>query len=148
MAHPRKAIRDAIKTKLISHTVAGTKVYTNRVRPVNPAEMPLILIYAVDEPIATWDKELPIERNLRISIACCQKVSDNLDDELDVMAAQVEELMSVDYEKNLGLGRAVNRVYLEGTTINEEIDGELKMGILTLTYRVNYFTRAITGEAI
>ena len=144
--HPRKAIRDKIVELIKGHTVAGDNVQANRVRPVNESDLPKILVYTREEPADNLiaRDELPVKRDLQLVVECLQKISSNLDDELDLMCGQVEEVLGEDDT----LDGLVNDLQYTGVSISRQREGDQLMGSAALSYDCNYFTRQITGLKI
>lgn len=135
--HPRKAIRDAVKTILTGATDAGEKVYTNRARHTFPAELPVILVYTTEEnsEVRAVSPNAELARTLKLVIEIPMKADDTLDDRLDAIALQVETVMGRDDT----LGGTANFSFLSGTVMGLDAESKYQIGALVMTFDVNYY---------
>lgn len=141
--HPRRYVIDKVYDLLKDHTNAGDRVYKNRVRPVDPSELPCILIYSVSET-ETWQREIPLIRETTISIEILAEANSDLDETLDQIAAQVEEQIGA----TDNIENTVNEFRFISTTIEMVKEAGFPQGSAVLQYTAQYATDKITGEAI
>jgi len=138
--HPRKVLRDKVKTKILAGSTSfGTRVYTNRVIPVQKTELPLCLIYITNEPTER-DRELPLIRRPKLVIELLEKTGPDLDDKLDGLCVEIEKI----FQGDEFLDDLTNEFYLSATDIRIVEEGGVKLGSAVLTYAVMYRTRALT----
>jgi hypothetical protein len=103
MAHPRKLIREAIRTRLLGQTLAEDRVYTTMtpiasIEKVLDEEGPLIMAYARGESKPEYQNggfDTSARHTLEIAIEalCIARIGQNADDIVDDMAEQIEALM-------------------------------------------------------
>lgn len=141
--HPRENIRAAVVTALKDNTDVGSKVYPSRVIPVAQDELPLILVYANSEAIEIY-QESPreYERVLSLSVEMCADADENLDNELDALALQVEHRLMQDHT----LGELCRDVVLKGCELTVSADGDTPIGSCVLTYEITYYTMAVADS--
>lgn len=98
MAHVRKQIRDAIVTTLTGLTTTGTRVYRNRVFPLEGGKLPALCIFTKSETIEydTMTISRSVMRRLEIMVEAYVKATANYDNTLDTIAVQVEEALASD----------------------------------------------------
>lgn len=143
MAHPREAVISKVVELLLNRTDAGAKVVQNRVRPVEPGELPTILVYGKVEPV-NWRRELPLDRNLTVSVEILAEADDECDTVLNKICAQVEEVLCEDDN----LRGEVNNWIFNSTTLSLVKEAAFPQGSAVLDFTANFFTRKITGQAI
>jgi len=136
MAHARTQLRDAIITRLTGLQSTAGSVYGSRIRAFAPDELPAIVVLTDAEeiePNATGQLARAMEVNIRL----LAKAVDSLDDTLDTMAAEVETAMATGFPLGAGLSQQIT---LTALTVELNGDGDQPHGVMTLTYRVDYFT--------
>jgi hypothetical protein len=136
--HKRAQIRAAIVDLLIAaNTAASSRVYGNRAMPLWDLSLPAVLVYARDEdskPQGVSDQSLI--RTMRVSIQAVSAANDTLDDDLDVLAGQIEAAMNADDN----LGTLVISSTLISTELDVAADGEKPIGAVRMTYEIRYAT--------
>jgi hypothetical protein len=157
--HPRTTIRHAIKTRLatpatvddelVYPTVAKAQVFDsfNRPWPDDPDEAlkfyPAILINTDAESVTADQKNTPGMRRRTLSVdiygIVAGSVKDELDKELDDLALEIEKSMNGFFT----IGGNADSSFLTGTSIAIEQGGQLLMGVVKLSYDVNYWTRTV-----
>lgn len=101
MPHIRRQVRQAAVTNFTGLATTGAKVFTGRIAPIGPTDMPCLNILLIDED-SDWDSVPNIARNGRLIVeGRLQGRLDDLLDGLDEIAAEVEA-----------------RAYAPGTTFN------------------------------
>jgi len=96
MTHQRKKIRDEIRSRLRSTTSAGENVYFNRTKAFfDDSVYPAIVIRTISDT-ASRDSVSPptYKRNLTLSIDIYTTRNEDIDDELDRLAEEVEGVMA------------------------------------------------------
>jgi len=146
MSHVRQQIREAAATAVTGLTTTGTRVYQNRQHALAESKLPCLLVNTDGEEIEGLLSNAPdtLDRNLELKIRAVAKVSANLDDALDTMAAEVETALG-----NTTLGNLLKKpLLLQGIEIEME-QGDKPVGIATLKFNANYMTVAnAPGTAI
>jgi hypothetical protein len=133
-------IREAVKAKLIAAaTVAGSRVYENRMLPWRVAELPAIALYT-DEESSQHNDSAPreLERTLSLAIEAGASANDNVDDTLDAFAQQIERAMHAD-ETFSGV---CEDSWLAATELVISVDGNRPIAMLRMIYTVRYYTYA------
>lgn len=140
--HQRQVIREAVRDLLIAaSTAASTRVVATRTLPYRKNELPAISVYTLEETVDgesvnTAPRELT--RNLQLEIAGWVTAADDVDDQMDALALQIEFAMDADRY----LADSAAECVLDGTTMGIQGDGDNLMGLVTLTYAVTYRTMA------
>ena len=102
--------------------------------------MPALLVYTESEAIEVYAVSGPFEYErkltVRIEIAC--EETSAIDDELDIIAEQVEAVLYLDHT----LGELCKDVLLQGAEMSVDKDGDKNYGSLILSYQVTYHTVA------
>lgn len=146
MGYPRKDIRKAVIARLKeANTESGIRVYTNRIRPIFPAECPLILVYTRNEP-AEISNEAPREykRTLRVNVEIVALADDDLDDTLDAIAEKVEKAIFEDET----FGGLASDTVLGETDVDIVGEGEKPIGAARITFEISYFMRMPDAPAV
>lgn len=149
MAHPRKLVRDAVTALLTNATAAATRVFPTRIDPIRNSKLPAIAVYTPSEEIVpeksdTAPREL--HRIVKLEIVGFVEHTSAVpaDDAMDAIAEQIEAAM----DANRYLGGAAGDSVLESTLMQiREEDGRSDplVGMVTLTYAVEYRTQPIVG---
>lgn len=144
MSSVRKSIRNNLVDDLKGKTDAGTRVYPNRVKPAWQSELPIILVYTRTEDVSVFAESGPREyqRDLTLSVEIILEGGDDIDDDLDVVAEQVESAVYESFE-NGSLNQLCDRVDLSGVEMNIDKDGQKLFGSCILNYMIQYRTEAV-----
>lgn len=130
MANNRVAIRAALKALLSGETDAGTNVYTNRESRLWKSELPSIIINTPDEPVNIRALNGGIyNRTLTINVEVKVEASEDVDDTLDALLAEVEQIVA-DNPSLSGTVQAAIQTNTE-TRIDSEAEKDIGVGILT-----------------
>lgn len=138
MTHPRRHIRNAIAARLTGGTIAGDRVFAGRPAPIEEGELPAIVIHTreqeevVDYPTSGWNASLV--RKCFVTIDCILQSFDDIDDELDEYASQVEALL----ESWEIPGMESAEIRLATTSSEAEWEAGLSTGAVKLRYSVVY----------
>ena len=147
MAHIRKQIREAVKTKLTGLTTTGSNVFETRVYNLKASNLPALLISTPDETssIGTFPTPRPLERVLELNLDGFAKSTANLDDTLDLISEEVETALTTD----ITLGGLTKDIFLKSTKSDVSGEGKQPIGIVKMIYECRYMTTETTpGTAI
>lgn len=135
--HPRILIRNTIKSKMKGCVDIGERVENSRPNPVWLNEVPILLIYYVDEGADAQDRRPPIyKRELDIVCEVLQRQVNNVDDYLDSRAFEIEYAMENEDFLNLVY---VEGVDLVGTTpYTYKADGNEFIESVKVRYKITY----------
>lgn len=138
MAHVRKQIRDAIKTALTGLPTTGNSVHATRVFPIERLSLPALVIYTKSEDVNfdTLTINRSVMRNLEVMVEAYVSGSNPHDDELDIIAVDVEEALAADNT----LGGLTKDLQVTAFEADYTGDGEQIVGIGRFTVAVVYRT--------
>jgi hypothetical protein len=145
--HVRQQVRDAVVARLFGLTLTGPHVFKQRLRPVDQANLPCILVNTDEEEVLPATIHSTIARQLVLTIRCMAQGTDgSLDDTLDEIAEDVEAELGNGTPILVG---ASEQLLLTAVGVEFDTEGEKPAGALTLTYRYEYFTTtAAPGTAL
>lgn len=137
MTHRRKLIRDRLKTILTGLPSTGANVFASRKYPFNKSRLPGLLIYTDEEVSESGAMQRSLDRIVNAKIQGYVKpVAGAIDDDLDDIAESVEAAIEAD--PKLG-GLAIFTV-LESSTMEFDAESDKPVGIITMTYQIQYRT--------
>ena len=136
--HQRKLIRHAITAALLGATDAKKRVFPTRKVNHLLAELPVIAVYTLNDDSELGDEPRELDRKLEILIECMVESKENVDDLMDDLAEQVEAAMNIDYT----FGCLCHRSNLISTDLDSIEDSDREIGIIEMTYLVEYRTDA------
>ena len=128
MSHVRKQIRDAAASALAS--LGG--VHTSRVYPVQPDELPVLLVYTADEQIE--GNLSAMDRRLELVVECVAQ-GESVEDELDTLLAGVEQALD-----DSTLGGVVVSLMPTSISVILSAEGSAPIGRTRITYEALYRT--------
>lgn len=135
--HPRKQIRDAIVTALLTKTGAGTRVYPNRVRPWRAKNLPAIGVYTKSEEANHHDSApRAYERRALVVVEIVADADDHLDDVLDLQALLVETILLADPT----MGGVADDLVLSDSSLDFLEKGDTLQGCCAITFEATYWT--------
>ena len=148
MAHVRTSIRNAMTARLTGLTTSGARVYPSRIHPLADANLPCLRVFIDDEQarVETISLNPIISRQAMLRVEAAAKAVSGLDETLDTMAAEVETALATSSDPTYG-GLLKSRPEIESTSIDLDDGLEKPVGILTLTYRIHYFTTSANPAA-
>lgn len=121
-------------------TMAEDRIYASRVKPLFDQFFPAILVYTQEETVEEdqWDGDgyAPLKRNLSVDIEAIIKGNENMDDELDLFAWQIEKALD-GWDIPL---RIADILRLKKTESSAVIDGSKVFGVVHLIYSLIYRT--------
>ena len=139
MAHKRKEIREKIKALLTGATAAGTRVFEMRVRDLSEDDLPAIAIYSEEESAEIYvHSPLEYKRTLRLRIDAIHSLSDDVEDQLDLLSNQIESVLDMQDT----LGDLVSSFVYAGTDLRTREGGQEDVGSARLFYVAEYLTGA------
>ena len=143
MAHKRTSIRNNVTSTLTGLTTTGSNVFESRIYPNELAKLPLLNIYSNTETseLLTIGK---IERNLEIMVEGFAKATTNVDEALDTIAKEVEIALATDLTR----GGHAKETYLTNTEYELENIGNQQLGVIKMTFNVQYITTKINPEVL
>ena len=147
MTHARQQIRERVAVDVTGLTTTGSRVYQSRIYNLEKTDLPCLLVYSKNEDSErdTFRGTNGLSRNLSIVIEGYQKGATNLDDSLDTIAEEVEAALGADPTLN-GLAKDSS---IASTDIEYTGDGETPIGLVRMTFNVNYRTTTTApGTAI
>ena len=141
MAHKRTSIRNNVTTTLTGLTTTGSNVFESRIYPNELAKLPLLNIYSNTETseLSSIGK---IERNVEIMVEGFAKATANVDEALDTIAKEVEVALGTDLTR----GGHAKETYLTNTEYELENIGNQQLGVIKMTFNVQYITTKINPE--
>ena len=129
MPHARQQIREAVAALVTGLTTTGSRVFQSRMRPQDT--LPCLLVTTNDEDVSPGTIGAIYERRLQVVIRGFAKGNSTVDDTLDLIASEVETAMA-----------AYDRAVLDKIEIEFDDELEKPVGMIAITYRLNYFTAA------
>jgi hypothetical protein len=141
MTHPRSQIRAAFVDRLIDATAAEERVFKGRLMPIEEPELPAIVVHTRDteevqsRSISGWNGFE--QRRCIVSVVCIAQSFDDIDENLDTMAIQVEAALQSWIIPGF---ESSDPFLLDTKSEDPEFDGSLATGASTLRYVVTYRT--------
>jgi hypothetical protein len=141
MTHPRTTIRNAVVDQLKGKTDAEERVFAGRLMPVEEPELPAIIVHTREKEQVTerspsgWDGFE--ERRCIVSVVCVLQSFDDIDADLDTMAAQVEAALQ---SWTIPGFESSDALLEDSDMADPEFEGSLSTSALTLRYAVVYRT--------
>ncbi len=138
--HVRKQIRNAAKGALQGLGTTGDRVFVSRVYPLVSAKLPGLLLFTPAEDSAREDSPTDSMRDVTLQVHGVVRISENLEDELDDIALEVEQALDA-------LGTAdLAKIYhgIQGTVSTLE-GGELDKPHGAIAMEFLYTYRTVSG---
>ncbi len=145
MPHPRTLLRQAFVARLRDATVAEERVYSGRLMPINDEEdeptLPAIVVHT-REPEQVIDRSTSgfdgfERRRCIVSVICVAQSYDDLDEDLDTMAQQVEAALQAWIIPGF---ESADAMLMDTSSEPPDFDGSLTTNATTLRYAVEYNT--------
>ena len=135
MAHLRQQIRERIATLCTGLSTTGSNVFQSRLYPIEDSSLPCLLIYTTseDSEVIEMATPRPMQRSLSVVIQGVYSATQP-DDNLDTIAKEVEIVMAGDKDIN----SLASSSYLQSTEIEVNAEGTKPIGVIRLTYIVDY----------
>lgn len=141
MTHPRTQIRNAFVARLIDATAAEERVHAGRLMPIEEPQLPAIIVHTREKEEVTrrsssgWNGFE--ERRCIVSVVCVAQSFDDIDADLDSMAAQVEAALQAWVIPGF---ESADPFLVDTDAADPEFDGSLSTSALILRYGVTYRT--------
>jgi len=137
MSHVREQLRKAVATAVTGLTTTGTKVYTNRVYPVDVTDCPCLIITSSGDDVEAQTIHQPYlqVRQTRIQIEAYAEGVDGFDDEIDTICQEVETAIAS------ASSSLVKGMYLRGTRIDFD-QGDQPIGRATMVFTKDLYTQS------
>lgn len=126
-------------TPAVYATPAGEKVFVSRLIPTDFEDQTVILIFGTGEQVSRFDQSPKSYRrtfSLRVECIDYGDNDDDLDERLEALGEAVEKVMEYDET----LGGLVNKLELSSTEYTTDSEAASPVGLLALTYNVEFFT--------
>ena len=158
MTHPRTQLRSAFVSRLAANitpppapgqqpgaptyrTAAGPRVYSGRLMPIEEPELPAIVVHT-REPDEVQERSPSgwngfERRRCIVSVICIAQSFDDIDEDLDAMAEQVEAALQSWIIPGF---ESADPLLLDTRSDDPEFDGALTTGATVLRYVVTYQT--------
>ena len=139
--HPRSQIRAAFVERLTDATAAEERVYKSRLMPIEEPQLPAIVVHTRDaeeiqgRSISGWNGFE--RRRCIVSVICIAQSFDDIDEDLDTMASQVEGAIQSWVIPGF---ESSDPMLLDTRSDDPEFDGALTTGATMLRYVVTYQT--------
>jgi hypothetical protein len=128
---------------LANATDARDRVYATREVPWRTVELPGLSVYSLEEnPSDAVFPPLPVTREVTVAILGLVQLSEGVDDAIDALALQVEKAIGAD--PTLG-GTALQSRY-SGATIGTDVEGRRPVGVIRITYAVQYDDASVVAR--
>jgi hypothetical protein len=136
--HVRQQIREAAAALVTGLATTSARVYQNRLHPLADANLPCLLVNADSEEIEvlTMHSTPDLERVLELQVRGVAKAASNLDDTLDTIAKEVETVLGAAGV----MPTLIKSIELRGIRVELDDGKEIPVGVIALTYRINYIT--------
>ena len=134
--HKRKQIRDYFETALSGLTTTGANVFQTRTYPLTDAKLPALVLFNGDESSERRSAGAGLQRLFQQVVEGYAKANANVDDTLDAIADEVEAAIDADPT----IGGLAATVYLADTEFEFSGDSEKPVGIIRMTFAVEYLT--------
>jgi len=137
MTHVRTQIREAAATTLTGLTTTGTSVFKSRVYPLQPADLPALIVATGSEDLALANiGAAPSQlREVDLIISGIARGGTDVDLEMDQIAAEVETALT--RASFSGLVKSCELRNLEPEMSGE---GDAEHGVIEMTFAVQYVT--------
>ena len=146
MPHQRTVIRKAVVAAIkAANTLAEQRVFSTRKNLYGMRELPAISVYALNEK-SSLDRTAPreLERIVSVDIEALVEKREDIDDEMDDIALEIETAMNLDPN----FASEVKWSELTSTTLVSDPDGDRELGHVTLTYDMTYDSDAFVEPAL
>jgi hypothetical protein len=141
MTNRRSQIRKLFVQQLTDATAAEERVYSGRLMPIEEPELPAIVVHTRDDEeilersVSGWDGYE--QRRCIVSVVCIAQSFDDIDEDLDTMADEVEAAV----QSWVIPGFESAEIGPHKTSSDPpEFDGSLTTGATTLRFPVTYYT--------
>lgn len=147
LLHVRRAIIDAAVDALGNLVTLGvvTAIKSGRQAPLPIATAPYLLVYGRQERSANLTiggRVRKLDREMILAVEIVTSSTNDNDEEADAIAADVEFVIADDPT----LGGLAKDLWLSGTTIDANAEGEIRIGRARIEFTVSYHTMATAPD--
>lgn len=141
MTHRRTTLRNAFVSRLTNATAVGSRVFAGRLMPIEEPELPAIVVHT-REPEEITERSINgwngfERRRCIVSVVVVAQSFEDLDEDLDTIAAQVEATLQ---SWTIPGFESSDPFLVNSDASDPEFDGALTTGSLRLRYAVSYTT--------
>ena len=137
MPHIRTQIRNTVATTLTGLTTTGPRVHPSRLWPLQPTDLPALLVYTTSDQVdyerSTIGRPRTLWRELELVVEARAAGTAGLDDQLDQIEAEVITALNLDPT----LGGIAKDIELATSEIDFD-QAEQPVGTNKMTFRVAY----------
>lgn len=149
MSHMRTTIRQGLVTLLTGLPSTANRVFASRVYPLQQKwELPGLLVAMGAEGIDTemmWPPRAQV-RSIRVYVTLCLRARDTLDDDIDVMLAEIEPALAMPASTDAIAGvKGITLVEIQAPKFSAE--GDQPMASVACSLDVQYATEEGAPEA-
>ena len=137
--HLRRQIREGVASAITGLATTAGRVYQSRVYPLQSAELPGLLISTDSETAEVQTIHSPriYERALAVDISIVVKATDDIDDRIDAIAAEIEVALAWPVS---ALASICKLLTLKGIEIEMFGTAEKPIARGKMTYEAEYYT--------
>lgn len=143
MSHARQQIRDAVIVAVTGLATTEGRVFAGRIYPLQAAELPGLCVYTLEETSELVTRTT-IMRELQVVVEAYIKASDNYEDAVDTVAAEVEAAIAGD----AALNALVKDIHPAGFQKDLIRDGDKPIAIGVMAFMCRYTTPENDAETI
>ena len=143
--HLHKQIRTALVAALTGLTTTAARVWANRLRPLQDADLPGLRIYLDDEDAEGLTIHSPelYQRRLTVVVEAVAKAASALDDTLDQISKEVETALA----SGVTVGGQSLEVFYTGMRFDDE-QADKPVGVKRMTFTLTYTAMANTPDVL
>lgn len=138
--HVRKQIRNNAREALLGLATTGSRVYASRVYPLGKSKLPGICLYTPSEDSGREDSPTETMRDVVLNVTGIVRISENLEDELDDIALEVEKALDELGDMD-GLCKIYHGIQNSIATLSAE-EADQPHGAIAMEFLYTYRTRA------
>jgi len=138
--HIRKQIRKAAVASLTGLATTGSRVFESRIYPLDRAKLPGLLVYTTTEDSGREDSPIELMRDVVLLVVGVVRISENVEDELDDVAMEVE--IALDALGLAGLAKIYHGIQGTVSTLEGD-DADKPHGAIAMEFLYTY--RTATG---
>jgi hypothetical protein len=139
--HPRRAIREAVKAKLLAADITdvGSRIDESRIAPHPRAQLPKISVYTDSEsvdPASQLSSPPRYKRDLTLALEIWVEAENDVEDSLDELCLEVESALCVDPFLNNTCSRAT----FQSTEVAISVDGQRPVAVARMLWSIHYYS--------
>jgi hypothetical protein len=144
--HVRTQARKKVTDGLMSLPITRSSVFNSPIHPLRLDQLPALKIFTPDEDASyqSLGEAGDVLRTFTLLIEGVDSANDDLADRLDDIAAEVEARIDEDPT----FGGVLDDCVLETTRISPDMESEVSVGVITLSYRATLKSQAGSPDVI